>query len=232
MSDIRISFVEEPILLDVHEGAPGKDGEDGQDGEAATIRVGTVQTVGAGQPAAVRNSGTETAAVFDFDLPKGDTGNAISVADGVAKVQRLGGQTGDFELIESVTLDADAASFVRTEEPDGTPYAFKCLLVLVTFQPRSTSSDYFVFCGSSVNDRVCYLPSISAVNYAAVMMEIRGGRLFVTAMNSPYKGNNSSSYLTPNANGWIAKDAVDYIRIQNTSYDLMAGTVIEIYGVR
>ena len=140
--------------------------------------------------------------------------------------------TGGFELIESVTLSEDTASFVRTEEPDGTPYAFGSLLVLVTFQPRSTSSDYHVFCGSSANDRVCFFRSISAVNYASVLMEIKGGRLFATATNSPYRWNNSSSYLTPNANGWIEKETIDYIRIQNASYDMTAGTKIEIYAIQ
>nr|MDD5699128.1 hypothetical protein [Victivallaceae bacterium] len=46
------------------------------DGNNATIEVGTVTTGEAGSSASVSNSGTETAAIFDFTIPKGDTGAA------------------------------------------------------------------------------------------------------------------------------------------------------------
>lgn len=48
-------------------------------GVAATISVGTVTTGAAGSSVSVINSGTETAAVFDFSIPKGDTGATGSV---------------------------------------------------------------------------------------------------------------------------------------------------------
>lgn len=46
----------------------------GPPGAAATIAVGTVTTVAAGQPATVTNVGTTGAAVFDFDIPQGQDG--------------------------------------------------------------------------------------------------------------------------------------------------------------
>jgi hypothetical protein len=46
----------------------------GATGAAATISVGTVGTVSAGDPATVTNSGTSSAAVFDFEIPEGDPG--------------------------------------------------------------------------------------------------------------------------------------------------------------
>ena len=52
-------------------GPRGPQGEKGADGAAATIRVGTVSS---GAAASVTNSGTTSAAVFDFVLPKGDKG--------------------------------------------------------------------------------------------------------------------------------------------------------------
>ena len=57
--------------------APATDGEGGSSGEAgtaATIEVGTVITGEAGSSAAVTNSGTTSAAVFDFVIPRGDKG--------------------------------------------------------------------------------------------------------------------------------------------------------------
>lgn len=58
--------------------APATDGEGGSSGEAgtaATIEVGTVTTGEAGSSASVTNSGTTSAAVFDFVIPKGDKGD-------------------------------------------------------------------------------------------------------------------------------------------------------------
>lgn len=46
----------------------------GPKGDAATIAVGTVTTGAAGSSAAVVNSGTTGAAVFDFTIPRGNTG--------------------------------------------------------------------------------------------------------------------------------------------------------------
>ena len=48
----------------------------GPPGEAATVTVGTVTTGEPGTDAIVANSGTESAAVFDFTIPRGATGAA------------------------------------------------------------------------------------------------------------------------------------------------------------
>ena len=56
------------------QGAPGQDGADGADGQDATIAIGTVSTGAAGSEAAVTNTGTPSAAVFNFTIPRGDTG--------------------------------------------------------------------------------------------------------------------------------------------------------------
>ena len=56
---------------------------DGADGQAATITAGTTTTLPAGSSATVTNSGTSSAAIFDFGIPKGDkgdTGNPGSAA--------------------------------------------------------------------------------------------------------------------------------------------------------
>lgn len=56
------------------QGNPGPQGEPGQDGAAATIQVGQVTTLPAGQQATVTNVGTANAARFDFGIPKGQDG--------------------------------------------------------------------------------------------------------------------------------------------------------------
>lgn len=47
----------------------------GSKGDAATIAVGTVTTLPAGSSATVTNSGTSSAAVFDFGIPQGEDGS-------------------------------------------------------------------------------------------------------------------------------------------------------------
>lgn len=63
-------------------GVKGDAGEDGTDGAAATITVGTVTTGAEGSQANVTNSGTANAAVLDFVIPKGDTGDGGVPTDG------------------------------------------------------------------------------------------------------------------------------------------------------
>lgn len=58
----------------VTDGSDGAPGQNGQDGAAATIQVGTVTTGAAGTNASVTNSGTSSAAVFDFTIPRGADG--------------------------------------------------------------------------------------------------------------------------------------------------------------
>ena len=100
----------------------GKDGTNGQDGAAATIAVGTVSTGAAGSSATVVNSGTSSAAVFDFTIPKGDKGNTgdtgpqgVSVTGvslistvGLAKTYRMAFSNSNY--FDYVVMDGAAGS--------------------------------------------------------------------------------------------------------------------------
>lgn len=55
----------------------GDTGAKGDTGDDATIAVGTVTGVAYGQPATVTNVGTPGAAIFDFEIPKGQDGTGI-----------------------------------------------------------------------------------------------------------------------------------------------------------
>ena len=83
-------------------GPQGAPGQDGQPGTAATITVGTVTTLEPGQPATVTNAGSETAAVFNFGIPKGEPG-----------------EDGSAGLPTPTAADAGKALAVK---PDGTGY--------------------------------------------------------------------------------------------------------------
>ena len=69
-------------------GQDGAPGTDGKDGAAATIAVGSVTTLAAGQSATVTNSGNKTDAVLNFGIPRGATGQPGS--DGKAATVTVG----------------------------------------------------------------------------------------------------------------------------------------------
>ena len=56
-------------------GETGSQGAKGDTGTPATIKVGTVKTGAAGTSVTVSNSGTDSAAVFDFVIPRGEKGD-------------------------------------------------------------------------------------------------------------------------------------------------------------
>lgn len=59
-------------------GADGSPGARGDDGNAATIRIGTVETVENEAQAEVVNTGSESNAVFNFKIPKGKAGEGAA----------------------------------------------------------------------------------------------------------------------------------------------------------
>lgn len=62
-------------------GDTGSRGTKGDSGTAATVTVGTVETLDPGESATVTNSGTSAAAVLNFGIPKGETGAVENLAD-------------------------------------------------------------------------------------------------------------------------------------------------------
>lgn len=77
-------------------GPQGEKGDTGPQGPAATIQVGTVTTLEPGQNATVTNVGTSGAAVFDFGIPKGDTGE---LGGSIPHVVRMGYSNGQMYSI-------------------------------------------------------------------------------------------------------------------------------------
>ena len=103
-------------------GETGPQGPKGETGTAATIEVGTVTS---GQTASVTNSGTSSAAVFDFVLPKGDKGETGATgATGPQGEQGPKGNTGETGAagngIASAVLNADYT--LTLNFTDGTSY--------------------------------------------------------------------------------------------------------------
>lgn len=64
----------DPVNIKGPQGPQGNTGPQGIDGKSATVSVGKVTTSEPGTDAQITNSGTENAAVFDFVIPRGETG--------------------------------------------------------------------------------------------------------------------------------------------------------------
>lgn len=71
-------------------GAKGEQGPKGLKGESGTAATITIGSVSAGTAAKVTNSGTSTAAVFDFVIPRGEKGER-----GLQGLQGVSGEKGD-----------------------------------------------------------------------------------------------------------------------------------------
>ena len=99
--------------------APATDGEGGSSGEAgtaATIEVGTVTTGEAGSSASVTNSGTTSAAVFDFVIPRGDKGEK-----GDTGLQGPKGEKGDTGTWDGTIPDHEHTVSDITDFPTSLP---------------------------------------------------------------------------------------------------------------
>jgi hypothetical protein len=64
------------------QGEAGPTGPQGPAGSAATITVGAVTTGSAGTSVVVTNTGTPSAAIFNFTIPRGNQGDPASTDDG------------------------------------------------------------------------------------------------------------------------------------------------------
>ena len=96
-------------------GADGKDGVDGKDGAAATVAIGTVTTGEPGTTASVTNVGTDTAAVLDITIPRGDKGtDGTGAGDVVAAADNTFTATNAFNGVLKTKSDMQAVGALPT----------------------------------------------------------------------------------------------------------------------
>lgn len=102
------------------QGPQGEQGNPGDPGSAATITIGTVTTGNAGSNVSIINSGTSSAAIFDFTIPRGDKGDAGATGSPGQGVP-TGGTTGQF-LRKSSSTDYDTTwgTVTLDDIPNGT----------------------------------------------------------------------------------------------------------------
>jgi len=99
-------------------GDVGATGATGATGDAATVNAGTTTTGAAGTSATVINSGTTSAAIFDFTIPRGDTG--LTGATGATGAT---GDTGAAATVAAGTTTTGAAGTSASVVNSGTTAA-------------------------------------------------------------------------------------------------------------
>lgn len=121
-----VSIGEDTLKLGIPKGEKGDKGDQGDKGEtgdkgdpgtSATISVGSVKGLDAGASPTVVNSGTSTAARFDFGIPKGDKGDT---GDPGHTPQR-GVDYWTAEDVETVVEDAKARAVAEMAEIGNVP---------------------------------------------------------------------------------------------------------------
>ena len=99
----------DPVNIKGEQGSPGKDGT------AATVAIGTVTTGDPGSNASVTNVGTDTAAVFDITIPRGDKGaDGTGAGDVIAAADNTFTATNTFDGILKTKSDMQAVGSLPT----------------------------------------------------------------------------------------------------------------------
>lgn len=221
-------------------GQTGQPGRDGQDGAAATVAVGSVTTLPAGSNATVVNSGTSSAAVLDFGIPKGDTGDA-----GVTSVNSKTGavvlDAGDLEYDDTETYPADTVgseissvkSAIQQKQDAWTsldtvtvtasttsvyvdvPDTATEIEVDFTVSRTNTTSDYLWICpGTTANNNTFNRlgPLTNACVWGACHIWI--GDSVVSSICMHGSGRNFNNYAGYSTQGWMNAEGYGSFKVQ------------------
>ena len=227
-------------------GAAGQDGQDGQDGapgQAATIAVGTTTTGAAGTNASVTNSGTSSAAVFNFTIPRGDTGAAGQDGqdgqDGAAATVTVGttttGAAGtNASVTNSGTSSAAVLNFTIPRGDTGTPGITYTTIYTgtgtgdVDLNQSVANFDYIEIYGTELGGRPLYTKLISpSVNtkFAYGITFYAGGVLYTRTRSYTFTSNTKITSTVDS----------EQIEIRTTGTTMLASgsiTITKVVGIK
>lgn len=173
-------------------------------------------------------------------------GAAWTDAEQKAARERMGAD-GNYVLIEETVLTEETSQFERAQEPDGTPYNFTAIKVVVKFVPGQTNGAFFCF-GENNGIRIVggasqtlVMPSLSgAASWRSVaVFNARPGYGGFYDCDVAVGGQGGAMAITRAANGAYTMTETSK-KIQKVAFYLyssavlpmITGTEISIYGVR
>lgn len=173
-------------------------------------------------------------------------GAAWTASEQKAARERIG-MDGKYVLIEETTLTEETAQFERKQEPDGTPYNFEAIKVIVKFVPGQASGAFFCF-GKNNGIRIVggasqtlSMPSLSGnANFRSVAIfdaKPAYGGFYNCEIAAGSQG--SAMAITRSSGGAYTMtetskkiQSIAFYLYNNTDVQVVAGTEIAIYGVR
>ena len=173
-------------------------------------------------------------------------GAAWTDAEQKAARERMGAD-GNYVLIEETVLTEEVSQFERTQEPDGTPYNFTAIRVIVKFVPGQTNGAFFCF-GENNGIRIVggasqtlVMPSLSgAASWRSVaVFNARPGYGGFYDCDVAVGGQGGAMAITRAANGAYTMtetskkiQKVAFYLYSSAGLPMITGTEISIYGVR
>ena len=153
-----------------------------------------------------------------------------------------GGANAPYELIETITLEEDVTSVVRTQEPPergGTPYNFEQVVLRTTFPACSFSGNTSIF--YNIKNYTKSIRAYFLLPYSTTATKRGYNRIWCE--NGKYRngwwtcvsneGEMATYYENPLVQGKYSKEDGNISKIEITNGSgIPAGTVIEIWGVR
>lgn len=184
------------VLIGNFKGPKGDKGDKGDPGTAATIQVGTTQTVQPEANAEVTNTGTANAAVLDFKIPRGEDGMTDLTAEykddssytcqptvnAPVVVKGVDGKTEQVETTGAQLLDMENYDFATT----------RCTI--------SKSSDYIIFTATAADAYFGDVVRPGSVTSQEVL-PVSPNTEYTATISNNYFARNYISFLDSNKTG-------------------------------
>ena len=141
----------------------------------------------------------------------------------------------DYELIYDATLEEDTAQILLTKEADGTPYSFKKIKIgIYAVAGEKESAIFNIYFDKDATYRITVSGGAHTEDrYSTVYAEIKNGQAEGMSCIAAVRANDIlNAYLPPHRFFGTYMEKFDTLRIDVGGGVLVAGSKIQIYGVR
>ncbi len=156
----------------IPQGAKGDPGTAGSAGTAATVAVGTTTTGAAGSNASVTNSGTSSAAVLDFTIPRGAQGVAGTAATITVGTVTTGAAGSSVAVTNSGTSSAAVFNFTIPRGDTGASGSGSTTTIVSKTAAYTAAVNDFVLANASSGTFTVTLPATPATGSTVTVKKV------------------------------------------------------------